>query len=226
MPKRSKLRPAACLLAIGLTSCATRARQPAAPAAPAAAPVSTSLTPAPRRSETAEAPREPARPREADPEQLRKHVDHVLQLVAALARERDWAAAQKTAANALRALADTVDVAPAPFDRMRVAEHAASIRTEAARLARTGYPSLERSDLAKSGLLATLRALDDLTAPPEGSLLARLLANANAAARAIDVNSPFSFERASIQDAFRSTADAFLALTLVDLPRGSVLGQR
>jgi hypothetical protein len=226
VPARSTLSSAACVLAIGLTSCAARSREPAAPAAPAAASSAVARAPTLRGAEKAEAPREPIQPRDADPKQMRDRVDHLLELVAALAPEGDWPAARQKTVGALRALADAVDVAPAPFDRARVAELAASIRSEAARLASAGYPSLERSDFAKAGLLAATRALDELTAPPEGSLLARLLANAGAAARAIDVNSPFSFERAQIQDAFRATADALLALSLADRPVGSIIGRR
>jgi len=84
------------------------------------------------------------------------------------------------------------------------------VRAEAERVARADYPSLKRSDLAKAGLLAATGALEELTAAQEGSLLALLLANARDAVRAIDVDSPFSFERARIQDAFRAAADAYL----------------
>jgi hypothetical protein len=84
------------------------------------------------------------------------------------------------------------------------------VRAEAERIARTGDPSLERSDLAKAGLIAATRALEELAAPQEGALLARLLSNARDATHAIDVHSPFTFERARIQDAFRAAADAFL----------------
>jgi hypothetical protein len=70
--------------------------------------------------------------------------------------------------------------------------------------------SLERVDLTKAGLVAATGALDELAAPPEGSLLGRLHENARDAARAIDAHSPFVFERARIQDAFRTAADAYL----------------
>ncbi|HSK02656.1 MAG TPA: hypothetical protein VK932_15500 [Kofleriaceae bacterium] len=141
---------------------------------------------------------------------MREHVGRLQSLVAALARERDWGAARDAAAAALRAIADAVAVAPAAVDRARVARLAGAVQAEAAQLADTDPTSLERADLTRAGLLAATAALEELAAPPEGSLLARLLAHARDAARAIDVHSPFVFERAQIQDAFRATADAYL----------------
>lgn len=204
---RSKLPSVACALALVLTSCASRSREATAPRTAAA---SSPTAPAPRGSEAADAPREVVRPRDADPGKMREHVARSLELVGSLARERDRAGSRDAAAEALRAFADAIDVAPAPFDRDRVAALAASVRTAATRLAGTDPISLQRSDLAKDGLLATTRALEELSSPAGGVVLVRLLANADEAANAIDVSSPFVFERARIQDAFRATADAFL----------------
>jgi hypothetical protein len=194
------------VLAVAPAACAPRARGTAEVAAPAAAPAGL----VPQITEEHAPPRAIAAPAAADPDQLRERVVRLLELVASLARERDWATARDTAADALRALADAIDVAPAELDRARVAGLAEAVRSEAARLARTDETSLQRSDLARAGLLAAARALEELAAPAAGSILARLLANARDAASAIDVHSPFIFERARIQDAFRATADAYL----------------
>jgi hypothetical protein len=205
---RSKLPFVACALATVLASCASRSREVAAPRTATASPASASA-PGPRGSEAVDAPREVIRPRDADPAQMREHVARSLELVGALARERDRAGSRDAAAEALRAFADAIDVAPAPFDRDRVAALATSVRTEATRLARTDPISLQRSDLARAGLLAATGALEELSVRGSGAVLIRLLANADEAANAIDVSSPFVFERARIQDAFRATADAF-----------------
>lgn len=205
MQTRFKLPSVACALAMALTSCASRSREVTAPRTAAA---SSPAAAGPRGSEAADAPREVVGPRDADPRQMREHVARSLELVGALARERDRAGSRDAAAEALRAFADAIDVAPAPFDRDRVAALATAVRTEASRLARTDPISLQRSDLAKNGLLAATRALEELSVSGGGAVLVRLLANADEAANAIDVSSPFVFERARIQDAFRATADA------------------
>ncbi len=223
MQTRSKLPSVACALAMVLASCASRSREVTAPRTSAAV---SAPAPAPRDSAEAEAPREVIGPREADPGQMREHVARLLEFVGALAREREREGARDAAAEALRAFADAIDVAPAPFDRTRVAALAASVRSEAARLARTDPISLQRSDLAKSGLLAATRALEELSAPAGGAVLVRLLANADEAANAIDVNSPFVFERARIQDAFRAAADAFLVFAERAQAAASTVGRR
>jgi hypothetical protein len=227
---RSKLRLVSGVLSMTLSltlaSCASRSREVVAPGESAAAPAAPAS--ASRASEDAGAPREGERtgPREANPGQMRDHVGRLLELVGALARERDRAAAHNTTAEALHTLADAIDVAPAPFDRARVAGLAAGVRSEAARLARTDPISLNRADLAKAGLLAAARALAELATPSSGSALAELVTNAHDAARAIDVNSPFVFERARIQDAFRAAADAFLVFAERSPGAASVVGRR
>lgn len=208
MPAYSKLHLIACMLALVPAACAPRSRATAAPAAPAPA------NPLPRGADevgTLPTPsREVGTPVAADPILMRERVARLLGLVASFAREQDWAAAREKCAEALHGFADAIAVAPAAIDRARVAALAGSVRAEAERLARTSDPSLERADLAKAGLLAATGALEELAAPQEGSLLARLLSNAHDAARAIDEHSPFTFERARIQDAFRAAADAYL----------------
>ena len=121
-------------------------------------PASPSAAPAPRGEDAVDAPREVVGPREADPGQLREHGLGQLELVGELARARDQATARDRAAAALHAFADAIDVAPAPFDRTRVAGLAAGVRSEAVRLAHTDPISLERSDLTKAGLLAATGA--------------------------------------------------------------------
>ncbi len=212
----SKLRLLVCVFALAPVGCASRGREAATPAtakpaatAPAVAPASGDGS----RSERAGAPDQAdasVEPRAADPARMREHVGRLQGLVGELARERDWAAMRDAVAEALRAISDAVAVAPAPIDRARVAVLAGAVRAEAAQIADTDPTSLERADLAKAGLLAAAAALEELAAPPAGSLLARMLANARDAASAIDVHSPFVFERAQIQDAFRAAADAYL----------------
>jgi len=221
----SKLCRLACVLSLALASCATGVHEAAAPTVPVAA-----ARPAPSSAAPAQAPEPTAPPREAvgpsaaDPERMRAHVGRVLELAAALAQERDRTEARTTAAEALHALADAIQVAPAPFGRARVAALAWDVRSDAERLERADDLSLQRSDLARGGLLAATRALEQLAAPRRGSFQARLLENARRAARAIDVHSPFVFERARIQDALRATADAYLVFA--ERARPTTVGRR
>lgn len=221
----SKLCGLACVLPLVLAACAASVREAEAPSVPVAA-----APPAPSPGVTPQA-REPTGPRRgaggpsaADPEQLRAHVGRVLELAAAFAEARDRTAARTTAAEALHALADAIQVAPAPFSRARVAALAWDVRSDAERLERADDLSLQRSDLARGGLLAATRALEQLAAPRPGSFQARLLVNARRAARAIDVHSPFVFERARIQDALRATADAYLVFA--ERARPTTIGRR
>jgi hypothetical protein len=213
----SKLHLFMCALALALVGCASGGREAATPAtAAAAAPAAPAPEPAPPDPQRPERAGTPAavearvEPMAADPARMREHVGRLQDLVAELARERDWTAARDAAVAALRAISEAVAVAPAPLDRARVAVLAGAVRAEAAQLADTDPTSLERADLARAGLLAAAAALEELAAPPDGSLLARMIEHARAAANAIDVHSPFVFERAQIQDAFRAAADAYL----------------
>lgn len=230
VPGTSKLHLLVCAIALAPVGCASRGREvatppAAAPADPAAPAASTPRDPQRREGAGAPAPATArVEPRAADPAQMREHVGRLQDLVASLARERDWAAARDAAAEALRAISDAVAVAPAAADRARVAVLASAVRAEAVQLAGTDPTSLERADLARAGLLAAAAALEELAAPPDGSLLARMLASARAAAGAIDVHSPFVFERAQIQDAFRAAADAFLVFA--ERARAPAVGRR
>jgi hypothetical protein len=119
--------------------------------------------------------------------------------------------------NACRGAADTLDAlasalrAHAGSDR-RVRRAARNVWADARSLRRACAGSFEAADLIRSGLQASLggleRALDD--AADEQRMRARLDV-ARAAVETLDPGTSWVFQRARVQDAFRTVSTAFVA---------------
>jgi hypothetical protein len=120
--------------------------------------------------------------------------------------QADLAQSRTAAAAALAALGDVVAAAD---DRKQLAKQLAEIRFEAERLERAQGSELGQAGWIRSGLESTLSALAALhVANPSWPWL-RI---AQKAVAGIDERSSLSFQRATVQDAFRATVDAFAAM--------------
>jgi hypothetical protein len=113
--------------------------------------------------------------------------------------------ARKAAASALAALGDVVAAADASS---RLNEQVVEIRFEAERLARAKATEFGQAGWIRSGLEGTLDAFARLYPDHTSSVWLR---NARRAVGSIDPGTSLSFQRATIQDAFRTTVDAFSA---------------
>jgi hypothetical protein len=141
---------------------------------------------------------------------LRDRATHASLLVLELARERDWQRSGVKAAQALRALASTIEVAPLSLPRERWRAVVYEIRYQALELERDGALSLDRSNRVKAALTACNTAIENLVRGKRFDSSPLVAANASAAASAIDPDSMFVFQRGIIQEAMRSVADTFL----------------
>jgi hypothetical protein len=115
---------------------------------------------------------------------------------------------RQSASEALMALADAIEAAPARPDE--VAGRVAEIRFQAERLRRADPLSFGDTRWIQLALIA---ALDSLVALPTGRA-ARMRPWVAAARRATDAITPgrsLSFQRAAVQDAFRAVVDGFTA---------------
>lgn len=158
----------------------------------------------------AEAPNETELGYDAD--ELRTRADLASAAVAELARERDWEQSGKRTAHALDTLANVIEVAPLSASPAAWHTLVLSVRFEAIELARQGAITLERSDRIKAGLASCVDALEQIASAHRREPLRTLVANARSAVNAIDASRSWVFQRGSLQEAFRTTADAFLVV--------------
>lgn len=112
---------------------------------------------------------------------------------------------RKAAAAALAALGNVVAAAD---DGKRLTKQIAEIRFEAERLERAQASEFGQAGWIRSGLASAVDALSALHAGTSSPWLR----SAQRAVANIDQRSSLSFQRATIQDAFRTTVDAFAAL--------------
>ena len=136
--------------------------------------------------------------------------DHVVAATAAVEKlaGTDSLGGRRAASDALSALADALESAP---DKPGViAALVAEIRFEAERLRRADPLSFGDTRWIQLGLAA---ALDSMEALPSGSApdMKPWLAAARRATQAIKSGRSLSFQRAAVQDAFRTVVDAFTA---------------
>ena len=147
-----------------------------------------------------------------DPAQLRDRANLASAAVAELARERDWKRAGARASHALDTLANVIEVAPLTVTPTEWRSLVLAVRFEAIEARRGGAITLERADRIKAGLASCVEALahivDDRREPP----LTALVANARSAVDAIEGSRSWVFQRGILQEAFRTTADAFLVV--------------
>lgn len=147
-----------------------------------------------------------------DPVELPRRAAAASDAVRELARAREWVAASAEAARALHAFADILAVSPLELDARAWQSAVNVVRYEALELERMTSLSLDRSDRIKTGLTACLDALGSVRARADHTVARRLLADARDAIDAIDAGTPLGFQRAPVQEAFRSLADAMTAL--------------
>jgi hypothetical protein len=141
---------------------------------------------------------------------------------AALARARQALAvlrmtrsmeARLAAAAILRALADGLEATAAPSKSRR--RTLAEIRFQADRLQKGDSVALDESAWVKAGLAALLGGLAPATTTSGPSLASTWLVEAHHAVESVEDETRFTFQRARIQDAFRTSVDAF-AIAIAD----------
>lgn len=136
-------------------------------------------------------------------DRFRERIDRASSLVSDLAIARDSKRASDAAHRALRAFAEVVEVAPLAAERPHWRSLVLAIRFSALRLRGIDPISQERSDHVRAGLLASLAAIERMTRDT------RLVATSRNAVERIDPHALFVFQRAAIQDAFRSHVQVF-----------------
>jgi hypothetical protein len=143
-----------------------------------------------------------------DPALFRERVRRASKLVTVLSMERDWEVSVQNAADALDAIADLVEVSPLSLTDEQWRVLVRSIRYNAIALATDD--GIDRSALVKAGLRAATEALSQL----EHGVIARrpLRVAARSAVESIDDRGLFMMQRGILQEAFRSTADAFATI--------------
>jgi hypothetical protein len=147
-----------------------------------------------------------------DPSRLQERVARANAAVAELAKETDWKRAGQKASHALEAFAAVIEVAPLAMPAQEWRSLVRAVRFEALELSRRGSLSLDVSDQVKNGLIPCVDALRAIQTKQRNPTLGRLLATATGAVEAVDPNVVFVFQRAIIQEAFRSIADGFVVI--------------
>jgi hypothetical protein len=153
-------------------------------------------------------PGTPGQPQPAQPRSFAAQLADARQDVAALGRA-DWQKANQAAGQALFAFAGLLQTAPggaAERDR-----NAAVLRLQARRLTQADQPGFGPPGWVKQGLQAALDGLLGLPAASQPALGPWLQA-ARGAVAAVDAEKPLTFQRAPVQDAFRTIVDAFTAV--------------
>jgi hypothetical protein len=148
-------------------------------------------------------------PPPAPPGDFRAQVVRVQELVGDLS-DPGWTVACTRASDALDALASALS-ALKESDR-RVGRAARNVWADARALRRVCSGSFEAADLIRSGLETSLEGLE--RALGEGAEDARLKARlrlARTSVEALDPDSSWVFQRARVQDAFRTVSSAFVA---------------
>jgi hypothetical protein len=140
-----------------------------------------------------------------------KHTTRASELASAAATAEGWTPARQKTAETLHALADAVSRAPAASPELGA--QAMLIRFEAIRLQRAEVIDQRRVDWAKAGLLGTVAALESMRVDAS-PVLASLVRSARTSVEAIDVNWPFAFQRAAIQDGMRAVVGAYGAIAV------------
>jgi ribosomal protein L18 len=127
-----------------------------------------------------------------------------------------WVNARLASARALESLANLLEVQAAGGEAKR---SIATLRAQVERLEKNGSSRFGDAGLIKTGLLAALAALDGLD-PALEQLLTPWTRAARRAVSGIEDRDSLAFQRATIQDAFRTTVDAFtFAAQASQLPR-------
>lgn len=147
-----------------------------------------------------------------DPDELRTRANLASAAVADLARESDWQRGGRRTAHALDTLANVLEVAPLSATPAAWRSLVLAVRFEAIELARQGAITLERSDRVKAGLASCVDALEQIAKDHREEPFRTMVANARSAVDAIDGNRSWVFQRGILQEAFRTTADAFLVV--------------
>jgi hypothetical protein len=135
----------------------------------------------------------------------RSPVEKASSLIAKMSQE-SWRDGRHTGADALASLAQALEEVPAARPAVE------RIRADADRLRGADDLDLHVTGYIRSALLAAVDALAPVQ-PDEGGGLRPWLERARAAAVAIEDGSSFAFQRAAIQEAFRTVVDAFMAST-------------
>jgi hypothetical protein len=117
----------------------------------------------------------------------------------------DWTDARAFAADALAAIADALAVGRGSE---QVQEQISRLRFQAERLRRAGPTDLGQGKTVKVGLSAALDVLDALATALQSDARVQWLSNARAAVAGINGDEPLTFQRATIQDAYRTTLAA------------------
>lgn len=200
-----------------VAACAgTRPSAPPAAEPPAAEPAGERparppAAPGPAEREEAPPPEIEPPPRAPTPDPSAEPSGGISSSVRAAVREAasDRGRPAQRAAGALRAIADLLDRlaagAPAPAGAL------ARMREEIGALEELGAIDLDRADRVKAALDHGVEALRRVARAREAGWLRPWIDGAAAAAEAVDRSTPLGLQRAAVQDALRSLADAALA---------------
>jgi hypothetical protein len=116
--------------------------------------------------------------------------------------------AAEQASIVLASLADAIESIPGASGR--VSEQLTEMRFEAKRLHRSDRMSFSLPRWIKEGLTAAVTALEAQS--PQGGRATAWIAQARSSISAIDAKSSLAFQRAPVQDALRTTLDAFVVV--------------
>jgi hypothetical protein len=135
------------------------------------------------------------------------HVERAHESLMQLSRSR-WPATRQLAGRVLTEFADALAVGSEDEIRSQIDE----VRFQAALLQRTSAVTFARGAWVKKAATSALSALELVLADGErSSTAAPWIARARATAQSIDDRGTLTFQRAVVQDALRSLADAFFA---------------
>lgn len=161
-----------------------------------------------------------------DPDELRTRANLASAAVADLARESDWQRGGRRTAHALDTFANVLEVAPLTATPAAWRSLVLAVRFEAIELGRRGAITLERSDRVKAALASCVDALEQIAKARREEPFQTMVANARSAVDAIDGNRSWVFQRGILQEAFRTTADAFLVVARPSAERPAVSARR
>jgi hypothetical protein len=122
-------------------------------------------------------------------------------------RDTSWTVGCAKAAEALDALGSALRATSEPDEKVKQAANDVLAQGHALRCACQG--SFEVSDRIKDGLSAALQGLESATADSQTSRLDFWVHAATQAVDELDPNTGWVFQRARVQDAFRTVSDAF-----------------
>ncbi len=143
-------------------------------------------------------------------------LERARQAVAALGRS-EWSSVNPAAGEALSAFADLLHARPQSPSGLE--EKIADIRLQARRLTESEQTSFGPPGWIKHGLQASLEGLEQLPAARQTEAEPWLQA-ARTAVAAVEGQTPVTFQRAAVQDAFRTLVDALAVVTEMDRASG------